>query len=131
MSAADLMAVLLDGHLRPAYARPDAVGARDCGRLVTAEDHRPAGGLGDAVLEALTAADAADGVRVRKLAVRGIPTSGTPQELLHAAGIDTDAIVAATDLAGAPARSVGTEGRRPTWLHPEDRDQRATGRSLW
>ncbi len=78
-----------------------AVSARDCGRLVTVEDHRPAGGLGDAVLEALADADALDGVRVRKLAVRSMPTSGTPEELLHAAGIDADAIVAAaTELVG-------------------------------
>jgi transketolase len=29
------------------------------------------------------------------MGVQGMPTSGTPDELLHAAGIDADAIVAA------------------------------------
>jgi transketolase len=63
------------------------------GRLVTVEDHWPEGGLGDAVLEAL--ADARIPLRVTKLAVRTLPGSGTPSELLHAAGIDAEAIVEA------------------------------------
>jgi transketolase len=57
---------------------------------VTVEDHWPEGGLGDAVLEAL--AEEPDAVTVRKLAVREMPTSGTPDELLHWAGIDADGI---------------------------------------
>ena len=32
---------------------------------------------------------------ITKLAVRGMPASATPDEQLHAAGIDADAIVAA------------------------------------
>ena len=64
--------------------------ARDCGAIVTVEDHAAEGGLGDAVLEALAEAD--DRPPVRKLAVRGVPTSGTPDELLHWAGIDADGI---------------------------------------
>ena len=67
--------------------------ARDCGAIVTVEDHWPEGGLGDAVLEAL--ADADDRPRVTKLAVREMPVSGTPEELLHEAGIDAEAITAA------------------------------------
>ena len=59
------------------------------------EDHWAEGGLGDAVLAALAEADALDGIRVRKLAVREMPMSGKPDELLHAAGIDAEAIVAA------------------------------------
>jgi transketolase len=61
---------------------------------MTVEDHWPEGGLGDAVLEAL--ADAADGARpsVTKVAVREMPGSGKPAELLHAAGIDADCIAA-------------------------------------
>jgi transketolase len=55
------------------------------------EDHRPEGGLGDAVLEALAAADALDGVRLHKLAVSVMPGSGTPDELRRDAGIDADA----------------------------------------
>ena len=58
--------------------------------IVTAEDHRPEGGLGDAVLDAL--ADADDRPRVTKLAVRELPHSGKPAELLAAAGIDAEAI---------------------------------------
>jgi transketolase len=64
------------------------------GKLVTVEDHWPEGGLGDAVLEALAAQPMND-LRVVKLAVRDMPGSGTPAELMHAAGIDADAIVEA------------------------------------
>jgi transketolase len=63
------------------------------GRLVTVEDHWPEGGLGDAVLEAI--ADANVPLRTVTLAVRNLPGSGRPDELLHAAGIDAPAIVAA------------------------------------
>ena len=64
------------------------------GKLVTVEDHWPEGGLGDAVLAAL-ATRPLDGLRVVKLAVRDMPGSGTPTELLHAAGIDGEQIVQA------------------------------------
>jgi transketolase len=64
--------------------------AADTGRLVTVEDHRGEGGLGDAVLDVF--ADAQPGPRVVKLAVRGMPASATPAEQLHAAGIDADTI---------------------------------------
>jgi transketolase len=61
------------------------------GRIVVVEDHWPEGGLGEAVLAAL--ADAGmKGVALRHLAVREMPGSGKPAELLHAAGIDADAI---------------------------------------
>ena len=63
------------------------------GRLVTVEDHWPEGGLGDAVLAAL--ADSGLPLQTIKLAVRDLPGSGQPAELLHAAGIDADAIVEA------------------------------------
>jgi transketolase len=72
--------------------------------IVTVEDHRPEGGLGDAVLDAL--ADAEERPRVVKLAVRELPHSGKPAELLAAAGIDAEAIAdAARRLVreGAPA----------------------------
>jgi transketolase len=59
--------------------------AQDTRAVLTVEDHRPEGGLGDAVLDAL--AGSADPVIVRKLAVDVMPMSGTPQELLAAAGI--------------------------------------------
>jgi len=64
------------------------------GRLVMVEDHYPEGGLGAAVLAAL--ADAAvPALHVAHLAVAGLPTSGTPAELLDAAGISARHIVEA------------------------------------
>jgi transketolase len=72
------------------------------GRLVTVEDHWPEGGLGEAVLAAL--ADTEEPARVIKLAVRGMPSSGKPEELLAAAGIDAEHIAsAARRLVGASA----------------------------
>ena len=55
--------------------------------VVTVEDHYAAGGLGDAVAEAL----APLGVRVTRLAVREIPRSGQPEELLDRYGISARA----------------------------------------
>jgi len=70
------------------------------GRLVVVEDHYPAGGLGGAVLEALNDAD--HPVHIAHLAVRGLPSSGTPAELMEAAGISADQVVqAARDLLGS------------------------------
>jgi len=71
------------------------------GRIITVEDHWSEGGIGDAVLEAL-----ADGgelpPQVVRLAVREMPGSGKPAELLAAAGIDADHIAqAARALVGA------------------------------
>jgi transketolase len=74
------------------------------GRVVTAEDHWPEGGLGEAVLSAF--ADADDRPRVIQLAVREMPTSGKPEELLGAAGIDAEHIAAAArQLVGAAVRA--------------------------
>lgn len=64
------------------------------GRLVVVEDHWAEGGLGDAVLEAFSGSPI-EGLEVVKLAVRKMPGSGTPAELLHAAGIDADGIATA------------------------------------
>ena len=64
------------------------------GRLVIAEDHHPEGGLGSAVLEALTGAGRVD-LTVRHLAVSTLPGSGTTEELLDAAGISAEHITAA------------------------------------
>jgi transketolase len=69
-------------------------------RLVVAEDHYPQGGIGEAVLEALN--DAGCSARVAHLAVRGLPGSGTPAELMDAAGISASHIIeAARDLIAA------------------------------
>jgi transketolase len=70
--------------------------------IVTVEDHFPEGGLGEAVLSAL--AQSAERPRLVQLAVREMPHSGKPAELLAAAGIDAEHIAAAArELVGAAA----------------------------
>jgi transketolase len=59
--------------------------------LITVEDHYASGGIGDAVAEAV--ADA--GLTVHRLAVREIPHSGKPEELLDRYGISARHIVSA------------------------------------
>jgi transketolase len=69
--------------------------------IVTAEDHFLEGGVGEAVLGAL--AESEERPRVVRLAVREMPHSGKPAELLAAAGIDADHIAdAARQLVSAP-----------------------------
>ena len=63
------------------------------GRLITVEDHYQAGGIGDAV----AAAVAPHGFTVRRLAVREIPRSGTPEQLVDRYGISARHIVAAVN----------------------------------
>jgi transketolase len=94
---------VLDAYsVKPIDADAVRAAARDCAAIVTVEDHAPEGGLGDAVLDVL--ADAEDRPRVVKLAVREIPGSGTPEELIKGAGIDADAIAgAAREVARAGA----------------------------
>jgi transketolase len=98
-----VLARVLDAYsIKPIDAEAVRAAARDCGAIVTVEDHAPEGGLGDAVLDALAEGD--ERAHVVKLAVREIPGSGTPQELLHGAKIDADAIAdAASKLVAAPA----------------------------
>ena len=67
------------------------------GRLITVEDHYVAGGIGDAVASAV----AGHGFSVHRLAVREIPRSGAPEQLLDYYGISARHIVEAV-----------TEGRR-------------------
>jgi transketolase len=64
------------------------------GRLVVVEDHWFEGGIGDAVLNAFVGVGE-KAPTVAKLAVRSMPTSGTPAELLSAAGIDAEHIAQA------------------------------------
>ena len=59
--------------------------------MITVEDHYPAGGIGDAVSEAI----ARPGFAVKRLAVREIPRSGQPAELLERYGISAAHIVKA------------------------------------
>ena len=61
------------------------------GRVITVEHHYAGGGIGDAVASAI----APEGFTVRRLAVREIPRSGTPDQLLDRYGISARHIVAA------------------------------------
>ena len=77
--------------LQPIDADGLITAGRETGRLITVEDHYPAGGIGDAVARAVAPA----GLAVTRLAVREIPRSGTPEELLDKYGISARHIVAA------------------------------------
>jgi transketolase len=80
--------------IKPIAAEVLAEAARDCGgTLVVVEDHYPEGGLGAAVMEALAGHDHPP--RIFHLAVRDVPGSGKPADLLAAEGIDADAIATA------------------------------------
>ena len=61
------------------------------GRIITVEDHYANGGIGDAVAGAV----APEGFTVHRLAVREIPRSGTPDQLLDQYGISARHIAAA------------------------------------
>ena len=77
--------------VQPIDAKTLLTAARETGRLITVEDHYLAGGIGDAVARAV----AAEGHCVTRLAVREIPRSGKPEELLEKFGISAGHIVAA------------------------------------
>jgi transketolase len=63
------------------------------GAIVTVEDHWPEGGIGEAVLSVF--AEDEERPRIVQLAVRDMPGSGKPAELLGVAGIDAEHIAAA------------------------------------
>ena len=98
-----ISARVIDAYsVKPIDAETLRAAGRETGAIVTVEDHWPEGGLGDAVLDAL-AADQPHPV-VEKLAVREMPGSGTPAEMLAYAGIDASHIAdAARRLARAGA----------------------------
>ena len=79
--------------VKPIDAQTLIEAAEATGAIVTVEDHHPEGGIGGAVLEAF--ADSDSRPRIVALAVREMPTSGTPAELLAQAGIDRTHIVEA------------------------------------
>ncbi|HEX9240900.1 MAG TPA: transketolase [Anaeromyxobacter sp.] len=77
--------------VKPVDAATVEACARECGgRLVVVEDHWAEGGLADAVSQVFEGRAAP---AITHLAVRAMPGSGTPRELLDAAGIGADAIV--------------------------------------
>ncbi len=66
------------------------------GRLITVEDHYPEGGLGETVIAALLEAGIAPS-KYTRLAVREVPHSGKPDELVDAFGISARHITAAAE----------------------------------
>lgn len=64
---------------------------RETGVLITVEDHYPEGGLGDAVLGAV----AGESFRYRKMAVEGLPRSGSPEALMSTFKLTAPDIAAA------------------------------------
>ncbi|SOD62350.1 transketolase [Streptomyces zhaozhouensis] len=79
--------------VKPVDAAALREAAESTGCLLTVEDHRHAGGLGDAVLDAFSDGRAVP--RLLRLAVDTMPGSATPDEQLRAAGIDAGAIATA------------------------------------
>jgi len=63
--------------------------ARDTKAIITIEDHFAEGGIGEAVKSAFDAMP----VPIHSLAVRRMPMSGKPAELLDYEGISKDAII--------------------------------------
>jgi len=79
--------------VKPVDADTLALAATETGRLVVVEDHYPEGGLGSTVLEALAVRGVA--FKFAHCAVRGLPGSGKPEELMDAAGISPRHVVEA------------------------------------
>lgn len=73
----------------------------ETGKIITVEDHYVNGGLGDAVSDAV----GAHGIAVHRLAVREIPRSGKPAELLDRFGISASCIVNAVSRICRPVRA--------------------------
>ena len=63
--------------------------SRETGWIVTVEDHYPAGGIGEAVMSAV----APIGGKVHQIAVRELPRSGRPEELVDKFGLSASHIV--------------------------------------
>jgi transketolase len=93
LKAAGISARIIDLYSIVPIDRTTLLGSASAthGRLLTVEDHYAHGGLGDAVIDAV----ASEGVRVHKLAVRAIPHSGKPDELVDHYGIGARSIVEA------------------------------------
>jgi transketolase len=99
----DISARVIDLYsVKPIDADTLRTAAEATGAIVTAEDHWPEGGIGEAVLAVFAADD--ERPPIIRLAVQGMPGSGKPAELLAAAGIDADHIAdAARTLVSATA----------------------------
>ncbi|WP_406404300.1 transketolase [Streptomyces sp. NBC_00879] len=82
--------------VKPVDARTLQEAADETRCLVTVEDHRPQGGLGDAVAEVFS--DGRPAPRLVRLGVRNMPGSATPEEQLRVSGIDAGSIAVAARL---------------------------------
>jgi transketolase len=103
LKAEDILIRVVDAYsVQPIDAATLKAGADATGGVViTVEDHYAAGGLGDAVSEALAPADAV----VQRLAVREIPRSGEPDELIDKFGISARHVVDAVKRSRKAARA--------------------------
>jgi transketolase len=97
LKAADILAKdgiavrVIDAYsVKPIDAKTLRKASQETKAIVVVEDHWPEGGLGDAVLEALAEHPS---VPVHKMAVRIMPGSGKPEELVERAGISASAVV--------------------------------------
>jgi transketolase len=81
--------------VKPVDAKSILTAAGETGALITVEDHWAEGGIGETVASVL--AEAATSTPLVRLAVSERPTSGPPEALLAAAGIDAAGIVAAAE----------------------------------
>ncbi|HET9118523.1 MAG TPA: transketolase C-terminal domain-containing protein, partial [Pseudonocardiaceae bacterium] len=94
LTAEGIRARVIDCYsIKPIDETALTTAADETSGIITVEDHWSEGGLGEAVLSALAMHPRRPPIRT--LAVNGMPTSGKPAELLHAAGIDAEAITAA------------------------------------
>jgi transketolase len=92
LAAEGIAAAVLNVHtLKPLDETTLAVWGRRTGAVLTVEDHGIVGGLGSAVVEALSE----HGVPVRRHAVRDFGESGTPEALYAKHGLDPAGIAAA------------------------------------
>jgi transketolase len=93
------------GTIKPLDEAAVLEAARESGAIVTAEEHSIMGGLGSAVAETVSSHRPAPVVRV------GIPdtylSSGTPEELMEAAGLTPDHLVEAAHRAIALKKRPG------------------------
>ena len=104
LQAESISARVIDLYsVKPIDSKTLMSAAAATGAIVTVEDHWREGGIGDAVLDVF--ANQTVRPRVVKLAVKSMPGSGTPTEMLAAAGID------AYHIAEAARRVVAPRGR--------------------
>ena len=92
----DITARIVDLYsVKPIDVETICQAARDTeGKIVVVEDHWAEGGLGAAVMDALTSKDSnyTGAIQLTKLAVTQMPGSGAPEKMLRAAKIDAEAI---------------------------------------